>query len=202
MIEKAIFRNPVRAEQVKDTHKGLRNTFRNLTLEEVLTVGYNWERAKIEQLKADGTLDKLIFFFYGWDYDKSTEQLSSFKLYNQPAITRHAKYRARFMRLARSMGYELDKFIPVEKLEMLSFLGADSNSVLYALKCYALGNYDLEDQNRYMGLQPQTGPVHNANRLLFGKDLTVREHTDKCREIGTTISRSPMFVNTAFYFMG
>ena len=202
MIERAIFANDVRVSQVERTHKELGDIFEGLSLEETFVVGYNWKREKILDVKNSGKLKELIDFFYKWDYHNSSKQLSSFRLYNQPAITRHARFRAEFMRKAKAVGYDLSKPINVTKLEELSYLGAEYATVLYALKCYALAHYNERLIEQYKGLQPQTGPVYNANDVLFGKNLSVTEHTKHCNDIAVAIDKSPMFVNTAFYFMG
>ena len=103
-----ILNNETRQKQVTRTHRELGDMFSGLTLEDVLIVGYNWPRHKIEKVMNDRPLyKKLKKFFYRWDYTGDDYQLSDFKLYNQPAITRHARYRAVFLQDMKKKGSAL-----------------------------------------------------------------------------------------------
>lgn len=198
-----IFAHDAIKSKVNETHAGIREMFKGLTLEEVLIVGYNWKASKINVVVNDATfLNDLKAFFYSWQYEKTKETLASFRLYDQPAITRHARFRAIYLQDMKRKGYDLSDKQSLPQLEMLSCLGAEYNTVLYAIKCYLLANYTDEEIQTYQGIQPQTGPIYNSVSKLFDCEDTTMDHMKRCTEIAYEIDESTTYVNTALYLMG
>jgi hypothetical protein len=202
---KAILANPKRSLEVTSIHNSIASTFGNLSLEDILIVGFNWKREKILKVYNNDTpflYRHIKKFFYEWDYNNSTGQLSQFKLYNQVAITRHARYRAVFLQDMKRKGYDLSSRLSITQLEELSCHSINYATVTYAIKCYLLANFTSEQIETYKGIQPQTGPVHNANELMFGSKLSNYEHTVRCNLFAEELELSSTYINSAFYTMG
>lgn len=208
---KAILANPKRVSEINKIHSEIKELFKWLTLEDVLIVGFNWNRDKIDTVMnnefdhkdLDGPFayKELKAFFYTWDWD-GNEQLSKFKCYNQPAICRHARYRAIFLQDMESKGYNLSKKLSIAQLEEISCYSIGYATVSYAIKCYLIANYDNEQIKEYRGIQAQTGPVNNSMEHLFGCCMSNYEHTIICNDLVIETGLSSTDINTAFYTMG
>lgn len=199
---KAILANQKRTLEVNKLHKEIATMFGGLTLEEILIVGFNWKQEKIAKVMSSPEWKDIVSFFYNWEW-YGDEQLSKFKLYNQPAICRHARYRAEFLQDMKNKGYDLNKkYISLPQLEEISCLSIGYATVTYAIKCFLLANYNEDGIKAYKGVQPQTGPVHNASEHLFGHKFTNYQHTTLCNDLALDTDLSPTFINSAFYTIG
>lgn len=196
---KAVLANPKRLKKVKEIHSGIKKLYKGLSLEEVMIVGFNWKRDKIDKVLNEHK--ELKEFFYKWDYNGDDYSLNSFRLYDQPAITRHARYRAVFLQNMRKMGYSLNN-LSMEQLEEISCHSIGYATVTYAIKCYLIANYSKEEINSYQGIQSQTGPVINAVEKLYGTRMSNYSHTMLCNKLSNEIGISPTDINTSFYTMG
>jgi len=199
---KDILANPKRIAEIKKVHSVIKENYRGLSLEDVLIVGFNWDREKILNVTRDSKLyESIKSFFYNWNYSDA-DKLSKFRLYNQPAICRHARYRAVFLQDMKSKGYDLGKKLSISQLEEISCHSIDYATVTYAIKCYLLANYSDKEIKAFRGVQPQTGPVNNSMEHLFGCEMSNYKHTTICNDLHTETGISPTDINTAFYTMG
>lgn len=199
---KAILANPKRVSEVKNVHSSIATTFKDLTLEQILIVGFNWPVEKIQDVIFSHKYELIKKFFYEWDYMKGKEQLSKFKLYNQPAITRHARFRAVFLQEMKVKGYELNKKLTIPQLEEISALSIGYATVTYAIKCYLLANFNEDGIKAFKGIQAQTGPVHNSLDHLFGHKFTNYQQTVLCNDLALDTGLSATYINSALYTMG
>jgi len=117
---KRVLTNPKRVEEVTNIHSSIKALYKGLTLEQSLITGYNWKRDKIESVILSNKYTKLRNFFYKWDYSNPDRSLNTFRLYDQPAITRHARYRAVFLQDMIKKGYNLSLELPIATLEEIS----------------------------------------------------------------------------------
>lgn len=203
---KTILANSKRVKEVSKIHSEISQLYKGLSLEDILIVGFNWNRKKIDEVMNDEGqffYRHIKKFFYEWDYVNKEGTLSQFRLYNQPAITRHARYRAVFLQDMKRKGYDLSKELLISQLEALSCYSIGYATITYAIKCYLLSTYLYTDWvHRYNGIQPQTGPIHNANELLYGFRMSNCEHTNMCNLLSKELGLSSTYINTAFYTMG
>ena len=201
---KQIFTNKLISKKVHDTHFSIQTQYADLTLEEVLVVGPKWNREKIERLKNDGTLKKLIKFFYDWKYDDDEKSLTTAfpRLYNVVEIAGYARWRAEYMQRMNLIGYDLSSNRCIESLEDIALYGGDYTSVSYAIKCYLLANRTIKEIDEYKGLQPLTRPVQDAVKTLFGISESQYRHTIRCNLLSAEARKSPTFINTALWNMG
>jgi hypothetical protein len=91
---KDVILNEKRKNEVEKIHSKIKSTYEGLSLETILVLGYNWSESKINDIAFSETYEDLRKFFYVWDYNKSEGTLKDFGLYDQPALHRHAKFRA------------------------------------------------------------------------------------------------------------
>ena len=201
-ILNSIFTNDAIKQKVHDTHAVIKTTFKGLTLEQSLVVGPMWSREKIDRLMDDGTLNKLIEFFYEWDYDNGSKALKDFGVYNSNEIVAYAKWRAKYMQRMVLVGYDLSHERSIEGLEEVALHGGEYASVSFAIKCHILGNFKPSEYKEYKGLLPCTSPVRKAVKALFGEDESQYRHTLRCNQIGSEIGRSSMFINTVLWNLG
>jgi len=102
----------------------------------------------------------------------------------------------------KAKGYNLGSRLSITQLEELSCYSIGYATVTYAIKCYLLANFTSSQIELYKGIQPQTGPVHNANQLLFGSKLSNYEHTVRCNLFSSELNLSSTYINSAFYTIG
>jgi hypothetical protein len=194
-----VLANEVRTKKVSDAHRALREQYFGLTFEDILILGYNWNREKIDRIMGDEIVS-LRRFMYVWEYETGEMKLKDYGLYNTLALA-NARYRAVFLQKLVRMGYDLTKKLSIKDLEEISKLAENSNTVLYAIKCYLLANHG-SNLMKFKGLQPQTGPVHNATKKLFCVKDSNKEHMNRCNTLAKELNVSSTFINTSMYFLG
>ena len=199
-----IFTNEKIKAKVQNTHNAINHIFEGLTLEEVLVVGAKWNKSKIKMIKDSGQLDKIIEFFYEWDYEGSNESLTEKfpALYNMVEICGYAKWRAKYMQRMKKIGYDLSRpNRTVAELEEMVLYAGDYGSVTYAFKCFLIANYTTKEVNSYKGIQPQTNPVSQTVGYLFGKSENQYRHTVRCNQLANEVGISPTAINTTLWVM-